>query len=243
VALISPLNTTGLFELDVQPELLVPFEGIGVDTTWEFRMPRAANSFDYNTIADILVTLDYTALFSSDYQNQVLKRLERRILADRAYSFRYDFADPWYDLHNPELLDEDDQMIVHFRSELADFPAILENPAIAQVVLYFACEDPAALKITNANLVFTSDRDGPGGGDASPVEGKISTRANAWNAMIGKHPPGEWVLSFRPTDNDPNKRQKLEALKEIFKSEKKGEQIKDILLIISYVGTLPSWPD
>ena len=41
-------------------EMLLPFEGLGVDTTWEFRMPRPANPFDYRAIADVLVTIVYT---------------------------------------------------------------------------------------------------------------------------------------------------------------------------------------
>ena len=45
-ALTSPLNATGVFELNSQPEMLLPFEGIGVDTTWEFRMLKASNFFN-----------------------------------------------------------------------------------------------------------------------------------------------------------------------------------------------------
>ena len=58
VALTLPVNATGLFGLDQQPEMLLPFEGLGVDTTWEFRMLKAANLFDYGSIADVLVTVD-----------------------------------------------------------------------------------------------------------------------------------------------------------------------------------------
>jgi len=35
----------------------MPFESMGVDTTWEFQMPKAANQFDYRTIADVLFTI------------------------------------------------------------------------------------------------------------------------------------------------------------------------------------------
>jgi hypothetical protein len=52
VALTSPTNATGLFDLEPQSPMLLPFEALGVDTVWEFRMPRAANWFDYSTIAD-----------------------------------------------------------------------------------------------------------------------------------------------------------------------------------------------
>jgi hypothetical protein len=53
VALTSPINSSGVFELEAQSEMLLPFEGNGVDTVWEFRMPKAANPFDYRTIADV----------------------------------------------------------------------------------------------------------------------------------------------------------------------------------------------
>ena len=49
VALTSPINATGVFELDAQSDLLLPFEGSGVDTTWELQLPPAANPFDFST--------------------------------------------------------------------------------------------------------------------------------------------------------------------------------------------------
>ncbi|MCI0422785.1 MAG: hypothetical protein L0312_26790, partial [Acidobacteria bacterium] len=62
IALSSPSDATGLFELQPQAqEMLLPFEGMGVDTAWEFRMPKASNLFDYSTIADVLITIEYTA--------------------------------------------------------------------------------------------------------------------------------------------------------------------------------------
>ena len=76
VALTSPRDATGLFELEPQPEMLLPFEGLGVDTTWELRMPKAANPFDYRTIADVLLTIEYTALNSFDYCQQVIQTLK-----------------------------------------------------------------------------------------------------------------------------------------------------------------------
>lgn len=248
VALTSPINATGLFELDPQPELLVPFEGIGVETTWEFRMPKAANQFDYNSIADVLITIEYTALNSYDYQQQVLETMDRRFSADRAFSFRNEFADQWYDLHNPELLEEAQQMVVRFRTEREDFPPNLEDLSIQQVVLYFANQDGTKVPIENVNLQYTPDvPDSAGnqtqvGGDAKPIDGKISTRANAWNDLLGQLLPGEWVVSLRPVDTDPQKTQKLEKIIEWFKSEKKGEKCEDMLFVITYSGRTPEWP-
>jgi hypothetical protein len=101
VALTSPMNATGLFELETQSELLLPFEFTGVDTMWHLEMPKAANPFDYRTIADVLFTIEYTSLSSLDYRQQVIQQLDRTVSADRPYSFCHQFADQWYDLNNP----------------------------------------------------------------------------------------------------------------------------------------------
>jgi hypothetical protein len=241
-ALSSPVNASGLFDLDAQPELLVPFEGIGVDATWEFSMPKASNLFNYDTIADVLVTIDYTALNSFDYQQQVLMALDRRVSADRPFSFRRELSDQWYDLHNAELLDEPDRMVVRFRTELSDFPPNIQDLTVRHVVLHFTGQIAAIADIEDVDLQFTSDLGGAGGGAAQPVNGHVSTRTGAWNSLIGQRLPGEWVLSLRPLATDPNRVQKLGALTELFKADKQAERIQDIHLVVTFGGTLPAWP-
>ena len=69
------MNASGVFELEAQSSgMLLPFEGSGVDTTWELRMPKAANFFDYRTIGDVLFTIEYTALQSWDYRSRSSSR-------------------------------------------------------------------------------------------------------------------------------------------------------------------------
>ena len=98
VALTSPRDATGLFELIPQSqEKLFPFESMGVETSWELEMPKAANFFDYSSIADVLVTVEYTALNSADYRRQVIEELDRSISAERPFSFRHELADQRYD--------------------------------------------------------------------------------------------------------------------------------------------------
>ncbi len=76
-----------MFELNpLTSEMLLPFEGLGVDTAWEFRMPRAANRFDYRTIADVLITIEYTALQDWLYREQVIQDLDTRFSGDRPFS-------------------------------------------------------------------------------------------------------------------------------------------------------------
>jgi hypothetical protein len=231
VALSSPINATGLFELDAQPEMLVPFEGIGVDSTWEFRLPKPANLFDFGTIADVLITIEYTALDSPTYREQVIKALDRTFSADRPFSFRQHFADQWWDLHNPDQAPPP-PMEVSFDISKDDFPANISNLTIMNVLLYFASKDRKPIKEeVNATLLFEPYDDTKSyGGAATSIEGVISGRrgnAASWSGLVGKTPIGKWKLVM------PNNA----AMRKRFQSD----EFEDILLVITYVGGTPSW--
>jgi hypothetical protein len=232
VALSSPRDATGLFELDPQAEMLMPFEGSGVAAQWEFQLARAANLFDYNTIADVLITIEYTALDSFDYHQQVTQQLNRvrAMSAERPFSFRHQFADQWYDLNNPEQTTT--PMSVRFTSVPEDFPPNLDELRIQQVVLYFARAAGQSFEVQVDHLHFTQRGDRtPAGGGATSVDGIISTRrtnAASWSSIQGKAPSGEWELALPNTEE--------------MKSRFRNEQIEDILFVITYSGRAPEWP-
>jgi hypothetical protein len=238
VALTSPREATGLFDLQQQPEMLLPFEGLGVDTTWEFRMPKAANFFDYDTIADVLLTIDYTALNSYDYYQQVIETLKPKLSADRAFSFRHELSDQWYDLHHPELVEAPNEpMVARWKTRREDFPPNLERLKIQHVVLYFVRALGEKLEVPVDYLRFTEQgaKTHTGGGAVS-IDGIISTRrgnAGSWMPMIGRNVMGEWELSLK--SDDPAKDKKI---RDWFKNE----MIENILFILTYSGDTPEWP-
>jgi hypothetical protein len=253
VALTSPTSATGVFELDTQSEMLLPFEAMGVHTSWEFRMPKAANPFDYSTIADVLITLEYTALNDFNYRQQVVQELNQRssFSGQRSFSFRHQFVDAWYDLHNPEQVEPQNQMVARFETGSGDFPANVESPTIRHILIYIALSGrrpfadllaKLAEKQLKVGLYFTPREDPaqngsavqPVGGEASSQDGRFSTLAGnavSWKNSIatGKvTPDGEWKVAL------PN----TEAMKKCFED---GE-IEDILFIITYSGRIPEWP-
>jgi hypothetical protein len=207
---------------------------MGVDTTWQFEMPRAANLFDFRTIADVLVTIEYTALNSYTYRQQVLKTLPSRLSGERAFSFRNQFLDAWYDLHNPEQ--SAPPMAVKFKTYREDFPPNLDDLRIEHVLLFFsrvideaAGEQPFELPVSKFAFKPGGSQDAIGL-DALTIDGVISTRRGnwaGWNEIIGKAPAGEWELVLD---------------KEEVKKRFKDEQIADILLVITYGGRPPAWP-
>ena len=82
-------------------------------------------------------------------------------------------------------------------------------------------------------LYFTDAQStGAVGGPALSVNASIDTRhsnAASWTSMIGKSPIGTWQLAFPKTD-------------EVVGRFERGE-LEDILLVISYEGQLPAWPE
>jgi hypothetical protein len=230
VALTSPIGATGVFQLDAQSDMLLPFEGTGVHASWEFSLPKAANAFDYSSIADVLITIEYTALNSFDYRDQVIRTLSSDISTDRAYSFRNDLQDQWYDLHNPDQTST--PMTVRFTTLRQDFPPNIDDLRIQQVLLYFSRADGQIFEVPVTSLRFT-DQGGTGsvGGGATSIDGVISTRrgnAGSWTAMIGKAPFGDWELVLQQTDE--------------MKDRFNNEDITDILFVITYSGRTPEWP-
>ena len=236
VAFTSPINATGLFELQTEGEMLLPFESMGVDTFWELQMPRAANAFDFNTIADVLITVEYTALHSFAHRQQVIQGLDRSFEADRPFSFRQEFADQWYYLNNPPDPDKEESPIaVSFEIKREDFPPNLDDLKIQHIVMLFARTNGMDFEVPVAHLhLLVTTEDGNEislGGPATSSDGVISTRrgnAPSWTEMIGSPPIGKWELAL------PNSEEIRQML---------GEgKIEDILFVITLSGQTPAWP-
>ncbi len=51
----------GVFELSLRDERFLPFEGAGLVSTWQIEMPQATNAIDFDTIADVVLRIQYTS--------------------------------------------------------------------------------------------------------------------------------------------------------------------------------------
>ena len=89
------INATSLFELEANDQgKLYEFESLSVENFWELQMPKAANpNLDFSTIVDVLLPMEYTTLQNSTYREQMIQQLDRTFSADRAYSFKNEFAE------------------------------------------------------------------------------------------------------------------------------------------------------
>ena len=237
VALSSPQNASGVFELVEQPDMMLPFEGSGVATTWIFEMPKAANSFDYSTIADVLLTLEYTALDSDVLRRRVIQEMSPQVSAERVFSLRRQFPDQWYDLHHPRSAPRN----IKLRINRSDFPPNTGNDLrIQHITLFLARKEDVMLEGRIDEIKLTPKTLG---GTPAPVtssaammtlNGAVSTRQSGGAALqsfisAAVPPVGEWELTFAAD----------QSTTELFKEDESN--LDDILLVITWQSTAVPW--
>ncbi|NJK31767.1 MAG: hypothetical protein HC927_04720 [Deltaproteobacteria bacterium] len=61
IATSTAMQDGGVFNLDFRDERYLPFEYAGVISNWTLRLPQALRQFDYRTIEDVVIHIDYTA--------------------------------------------------------------------------------------------------------------------------------------------------------------------------------------
>ena len=244
VAITAPVSGAGAIELQQeQADMLLPFEGLGVASNWVFSMPKAANAFDFNTIADVVFTIEYSAIYSDEYRQQVVQRLNagRSFEGERAFSLRQHFADEWYNLHHPELFDDvNQQMRSVMEFKRSDFPPNLIEGSLklSHLTLYVARSDGVTDEIEVSDLTW-GRQDGSAVAHASTMttrNGVLTTRddpASGWLGVLRNESPMA-TLSFKLGGRVAGKPVE-QALRDGL--------ITDILVAVAIRGELPLWPE
>jgi hypothetical protein len=236
ISLTSTNNATGLFEMEMQhSEFLFPFEGIGVETIWNFTLAKASNKFDFSTIADVLITIDYTALEDVNYRSIMAKKLDEQTNVSEgelSFSLRNNYPDQWYDLYNSA--NTDGLLNVSFDTAKQDFPSNINDIGMSEFKLYFVTEknDPndsgqtEDFDKTNITLEFNETGKKSSnvvGGESQCIEGLCK-----WPLAKKTLPYGTWNLSIPST----------EKIRNLFKDN----LVNDIIIIIPLKGNNIQWP-
>lgn len=101
IATSSGQNDTGLFELSFRDERYLPFEFAGAVSRWRIELPPENNRFDFDTLGDVVLHLNYTAREGGDVLSHAAKCFAQRHLPGagvRLFDIRHDFPDDWYRL-------------------------------------------------------------------------------------------------------------------------------------------------
>ena len=98
----SGVRDAGMFERDVQDERFRPFEGAGAISTWNLSLPAQLPAFDYTTISDVILHVQYTAREAGDpLGSQATKELQATLDAAGQSAqalllcLRFDFPTEW----------------------------------------------------------------------------------------------------------------------------------------------------
>jgi hypothetical protein len=96
-----------VFEFSFRDERYMPFEGAGAISSWILSLPKTLRVFDYNTISDVILHLDYTAQHDEGLEERwdgVAQEL-LTLFSDagtpeltRSFSLRTDFPDAFHRL-------------------------------------------------------------------------------------------------------------------------------------------------
>lgn len=217
IALSGGVSDYGVFQLRGEGEFLDPFEGTGVDTQWEFRMEKAANPFDYNSIADVLVTIEYEAMSSFTYRNMVVQRLNQEDpSAALAISLKNNLPDQWFDLHNPE--GSATPYAVSFAINSRDIVPNMSDPAISGISLFIAMKDGRTFNgIVRLGILNPDGTLGPQQ-TAQPNDNFVASSVFA-SFPANTSPVGTWTFGIdQGTSHFVN------------------EEVEDILVVMRYTG-------
>jgi hypothetical protein len=96
----SANNDAGLFELRFHDDRYLPFEGAGAISEWRLELPSMMRSFNYDTIPDVIMHLNYTALDGdrTTAENALSASFMNFATTNglfRLFSLKYDFPDAY----------------------------------------------------------------------------------------------------------------------------------------------------
>src|SRR5262249_40612321 len=86
------------------------FEGHGPTGVWTFELPKSANDFDYETLSDVVLTLQISAYYDNGLEQAIRLEMRKQIALNqlrlgsmRGYSLRWHLPDELYRLQNPAV--------------------------------------------------------------------------------------------------------------------------------------------
>lgn len=217
----------GLFELNFRDERYLPFEGAGVASRWSLRLPTAVRQFDYNTITDVEIRIDYTARdggasFRDDVEGELQASLSNALDAATengiamVLSAKKDFAVDWERFLRPADGQLSTVMEVPITSDR--FPYLLRG---------------ATLEVASVELLMVGAGYSGGEGDAtltSPSEGDLTMSFDEQSGSLGG--------SFDTPVSVGDQAWGLDLGSAV--SIDNADEVEDLWVIVRFNATLPS---
>jgi Tc toxin complex TcA C-terminal TcB-binding domain len=116
---LLPAMLSGMFELNFNDERYLPFEGAGAISDWEISMPIENNYFDFASLSDVILHINYTSRNGGGQFTTEGHKYTQGILpnsAMRLFSLKHEFPSEWYRFFNPEGAG-DQEFVVNLKPE------------------------------------------------------------------------------------------------------------------------------
>ena len=132
IATSNALNDHGVFELNFRDERYLPFEGVGAISSWQIKLNKNFPQFDFSTITDVIIHLNYTAREGGDTLRakavaEFKASINELALAEnkkglfRVYDLKREYSDKWYKFLHPANSTDDQQIIIDDLSDRLPF--------------------------------------------------------------------------------------------------------------------------
>jgi hypothetical protein len=97
IATSTGQNDTGMFELNFHDERYLPFEFSGAISHWRIELPPENNPFDFDSLSDVILHLNYTSREGGDELRYAANEVAQYIIRDgvRLFDLKYDLSDSW----------------------------------------------------------------------------------------------------------------------------------------------------
>jgi hypothetical protein len=217
----SANNDAGMFEFNFRDERYLPFEGSGAISEWQLDLPSQIRSFNYDTISDVILHINYTAKEGDRVaaESNLVSAITSYATTNglfRLFSLKHEFQNSFHQLLNPATGANQE---TEFTVDKNHFPYLLidNNLNIVQTKIYLkpkkglSLVPPTTLNINGANTVTWNAAD-----DIMSSSSGEKDKMKAGTASLSGTPIKTWAINV--ANNGLQK-----------------EYLDDILIMIKYV--------
>jgi hypothetical protein len=205
IATSSAQRDEGRFALEFRDERYLPFEGAGAISTWEMRLNDELPAFDFSTISDVILHLEYTAREGGQLlRDKAVAQIEQALAAlpldenrqglFRVFDVKREFPDEWYRFNRTPARGEDQEFVLaDLRERLPYFTRRFASVTARRIEL------AAAVGAGGSSTGFEAQLSTPGSVPGDPV---MLRDDDAYEGLLhggraASAPLGTWMLKVR----------------------------------------------
>jgi len=202
---------SGVFQLDFRDERYLPFEGAGAISTWKIELPDEFRQFDYGTITDVLIHINYTARdaanekFKTEVKKQLMTMIDSMTSIPHLISLKNSFPAQFGKIVEMGVSDEDSDVPVtvtlnnnHIPHLIADYiQRHSDNLSLGDVSVFIQMKHPVS---DSFDLVLTLN--GEESSSPTPISQNrtILQYAFEMNGDVQDLPLGDWEFLLANAD-------------------------------------------